>query len=210
VFSPDGSRIAAAAFGGAANEIWIQPAGGGSIERIWSGSGLPRTTDWSRDGKTILFDLQRADTGEDVCYLRLDSDRKPSCILHSAAQELGGVLSPDGRWLAYSSDETGHFVVYVTRFPSAAGKWQVSPGQGGKPRWSADGKLLYFSAGGKVYSAGVRTGESFESEAPKEIAAVPEDEWDVTADGRLLILHNVDRSAPPLNIVLNWEELLRK
>ena len=210
VFSPDGSRIAAASFGGGRNESWIQPAAGGSIEQIWSGTESVEVTDWSRDGKTIVLALQYADTGLDVCYLRLDGDRKLACILHSDAQETDGVLSPDGRWLAYVSDRTGRRVVYVTRFPSAAGTWQVSPSEAGHPHWSADGKLLYFSGDGKVYAAAVRTGDSFESEAPKEIAAVPEDEWDVTADGRLLTLHNVDRSAPPLNVVLNWPELLRK
>src|SRR5262249_32518692 len=110
-------------------------------------------TDWSRDGRFIIYSQTRPKTKWDVWFLPApgSGEEKPFPVVQTEANETAGTLSPDGRWLAYASDVSGQFEIYVQSFPEGAGKRQVSTGGGNGPRWRQDGsELFYYAADGKL------------------------------------------------------------
>lgn len=115
--------------------------------------------DWSRDGRYLLYRQIGPQTSHDIFVLPTSGGRKPFPYLQTPAMENGGAFSPDGRWIAYASDESGRVEVYVESFPTHGGKRQISPGGGSGPRWRADGKeLYYYSLDGKLMAVSVTTG----------------------------------------------------
>src|SRR5262249_4262493 len=126
-------------------------------------------TDWSRDGRFIIYTQTDPKTKADVWVLPVNGsgEAKPSPVLQSGANETSARLSPDGRWLAYASDASGRNEVYVQSFPEGGGKRQVSTGGGHYPRWRGDGReLFYQAADGKLMAAPAPRGESFEVGVP--------------------------------------------
>src|SRR5262249_6998124 len=122
-------------------------------------------TDWSGDGRYIIYQQLDPKTNFDVWVLPMtgSGEAKPFPVVRTEASEGVGTLSPDGRWLAYVSDESGRNEVYVQSFPRGGGKRLVSTGGGSSPRWRRDGRELFYYAGdGKLMAAPVRSGESFE------------------------------------------------
>ena len=131
-------------------------------------------------------------------------------------------FSPDDRWIAYASNETGNMEIYVSPFPNASGKWQVSSGGGQEPKWRQDGKeLFYLSTDGKMMAVAVKPGASFEASSPvalfqthrrQAVSAQDVFSYDVTADGqRFLINTRMDEAnAAPLSIHLNWASEMEK
>ena len=159
-FSPDSKKIAVSTLSKGA---WIQPASGsGDQEKLESSLSNTSVMNWSPDGRYLLFEVQNDITRFDIYYIDLTGDRKITPFLHSPANETGAVLSPNGKWLAYDSNETGRGEVYVTAFPSPVRKWQVSSGGGSSPSWSGDGKQLYYTSGDKLMSAPIQNVETFE------------------------------------------------
>ncbi|GAC1430526.1 MAG: hypothetical protein NVSMB68_02810 [Thermoanaerobaculia bacterium] len=213
VFSPDGLRIAlvaADATGGA--RLWIQPAGGGTQETVASSDGYNAVADWSRDGKTLLLNPQRSKSGTDIDVIRLDGDRKPMPLVHSAAMEEEGRFSPDGKHIAYQSDESGRSEIYVTNYPGATAKWQVSTNGGIRPFWSSDGRQLFFLTPEKrVVVTTVHSGDSFSADEPRPVEAFGDKivDFAVARNGRMVALREIDSGQVPLSVVLNWKELLR-
>jgi hypothetical protein len=141
-------------------------------------------------------------------------------VVQTEAIETMGTLSPDGRWLAYTSDVSGQIEVYVQSFPGGGGKRQVSTGGGHRPRWRRDGRELFYYAGnGKLMSAPVKSGESFEVGAPTllfefrpgpvELSIAP---YAVTADGKRFLINAVveTESNAPLTVVVNWAAGVKK
>jgi eukaryotic-like serine/threonine-protein kinase len=171
-FSPDAKRIAVTTIAGAiSGGMWIQPTNGsGNQEKLETPKSFASVNSWSPSGRYLFFILQNNATRQDVHYIDLNGDRKLTSFLQSPANETGPVLSPNDKWLAYSSDESGRFEVYVTAFPAPGGKWQVSNGGGGSPSWSADGKQLYYTIGDKLMVVAIQNVETFEFGAP---AALP-------------------------------------
>src|SRR3989442_246818 len=139
----------------------------------------------SPDGKRIVFWVQDAKTGGDLWVLPLEGDKKPAPLIASPFHETHGQISPDGKWIAYTSNSTGRNEVYVQPFPSGSGRYQISFHGGDWPRWRGDGKELFYHAiatnqdspamsglfrGGSLLSAaGVVKGAAFKPESPKEI-----------------------------------------
>ena len=214
VFSPDGQRIAVASAGPSGSfhfQLWIQPAGGGTRESLKIEADFFWIEDWSRDGKALLVTPQRRNTGYDVDIIHLDGDRKSVPLVHGDASEMGGRFSPNGKWIAYQSDESGRPEVYVTNYPAATAKWQVSTGGGARPFWSADGRQLFFLAGDRVVAAAVHEGQSFSASAPRPVEALGDKivDFAVAQNGRMVALREIDPGKAPLSVVLNWQELLR-
>src|SRR5262249_24567931 len=171
-------------------------------------------TDWSRDGRFIIYTETDPKTKDDVWVLPMggSGEAKPYPVVHTEAHEKDGTLSPDGRWLAYASDASGRDEVYVQSFPVGGGKRQVSTDGGDHPRWRSDGRELFYYAGdGKLMAAPVRSGESFETGAAVSLfefragtrtIAAP---YAVTRDGqRFLINAAVEEPNAPLTVVVNW------
>jgi hypothetical protein len=156
---------------------------------------------------------------QDLWVLPLFGERRPEPFARTDFQESGGRFSPDGRWIAYTSNESGRFEVYVQSFPASGGKWQVSNGGGASPRWRRDGReLFYLSADGKLMAVEVDgSSDTFEADVPgplfePRVGSISGDSpYDVAADGRrFLVKVLVEETAPaPVTVVLNWASDLK-
>jgi len=172
--------------------------------------------DWSPDGKHILYG-----EGTHLAYAAAP-EFKGQFFLETKALLANGQFSPDGHWVAYASNETGTWEVYVASFPDPHGKWQVSSGGGQQPRWRGDGKeLFYLSPDGKMMAVPVTLGNSVETGTPttlfqahprQQISSLDVFTYDVSRDGqRFLINTRVERTqASPMSVVLNWPAELAK
>lgn len=172
--------------------------------------------DWSKDGKHILFTR-----GTDLWSATLPG-LKGSLFLKGASALRNGQFSPDGKWVAYASNETGKWQIYVTSFPDARGKWQVSTSGGEQPRWRGDGKeLFYLSADHKMMAAAVKTGVNFDVGSPVALfQASPRQAmtlfdlfvYDVGKDGQRFLINTPvkEAEAEPMSVVLNWAAKLKK
>ncbi len=169
---------------------------------------------WSPDGKYLFINLQNNATRLDVDYMELEGDRKLKPFLTTPANEGQAVLSPNGKWLAYMSDESGRQEVYVMAFPSRSGKWQVSNGGGNQPAWSADGKQLYYHMVDKLMVAPIQDVENFKFGAP-ETLPVHLTEFDAVGPAgtgeRFPALKAPTGGQPrPEEVILNWTGMLKK
>jgi Tol biopolymer transport system component len=216
IWSPDGSRIVWASNRDGKNpSLYQKEANLTEGETLLLKSDYARfPTDWSRDGRFILYQQIDPKTKKmDVWVMPVNDTAQPFLAVGTEANEVGGALSPDGRWLAYASDVSGRFEVWVQSFPGGGGKWQVSINGGAYPRWRQDGKeLFYYAADGKVMAATVRSSESFklgEAISLFEFRAgtiqnfAP---YAVTADGQRFLINAVveTETNAPLTVVINW------
>ncbi len=146
-WSSDGSRIAFVSTRGGMTSIYQKSSSGaGAEEALVTSKELKISPDWSPDGRFILYAQLNPKTNVDLFLLPLSGERKPEPFLQTNFIEAQGRFSPDGRWVAYISNETGQFEVYVQSFPAAGGKVLVSTGGGAQPQWRGDGKELYYYA----------------------------------------------------------------
>ena len=183
---------------------------------LWKSDYHKLPTDWSRDGRFIIYHQTDPKTKWDVWVLPApgSGEAKPQPVVQTEANENAGTLSPDGRWLAYASDESGRYEVYVQSFPGGGGKRQVSTGGGNNPRWRRDGRELFYYAGdGKLMVAPAPRGESFETGAAVSLfefrAATLQNyfaPFAVTDDGQRFLINAVVETEPnsPLTVVVNW------
>jgi Tol biopolymer transport system component len=215
-FSPDAKRIAVGTVAGTSSSgIWIQPASGsGTQEKLDTPKTFGNVSSWSPSGRYLFLMVQNNTTRQDVYYIDLDGDKKLIPFIQSPANENGAVLSPNGKWLAYTSDESGRFEVYVTAFPGPGGKWQVSNGGGGSPHWTADGKQIYYAVADKVMVVPIQNVETFEFGAP---TALPIHANEFAALGppapgeRFPALKSLSGGqAHPQEVILNWTGTLKQ
>jgi dipeptidyl aminopeptidase/acylaminoacyl peptidase len=223
VWSPDGARIV---FNSGGDLYRKDASGGGQEELLLRNKGSIRPSDWSRDGRYLLYTETDTKTRADLWILP-DSMGKsvgstPVPFLRSDFNECQGQFSPDGRWIAYVSDESGQFEVYVRPFPSAAGKTKVSNNGGREPRWRRDGKELFYVEPDRLMyrlmAAPVRLGSApvFEADAPEPLFAFRGTgfatqanvfAYSVAAGGqRFLVRTQVNTDEPTLNVIVNWEK----
>ena len=228
--SPDGRVALGYAVTGVAGDIYWAPISGiGMPEPLLKSTLIKHPNDISHDGRFLIYDEHHPARRQDLYILPLAApagqERKPIPFLVTPADETFGQFSPDGKWVAYSSDESGRREVYVQGFapdrvPAAAvGKWLISATGGDKPRWSHDGaEIYYLDPNGKLMAARVKTSPSFEPAAAVELfdtharGFFP---YAVAADGRFLIntLPDAGEEAPgssPVTVVLNWQAGLKK
>ncbi|MBI2149073.1 MAG: PD40 domain-containing protein, partial [Acidobacteria bacterium] len=146
IWSPDGSRIAYASVKeGAVADLYQKLASGAANEELLlKTTESKQTLDWSRDNRFILFEAADPKTRLDLWVLPLSGDRKPVPFLKTPFNERKGRFSPDGKWIAYTSDESGQQQVYIQPFPPNGGKWQISTAGGLEPQWRGDGKELFY------------------------------------------------------------------
>lgn len=147
VWSPDGSRIVFNSRRKGHLDLYVRASSGVGAEEELLVDDLDKSPlDWSPDGRFVLFSVAASKTGSDLWVLPLFGDRKPFPILQTALNESAGQFSPDGHWIAYASNESGRFEVYVAPFPGPGGKWQVSAAGGFFPRWRRDTREMFYLA----------------------------------------------------------------
>jgi eukaryotic-like serine/threonine-protein kinase len=175
--------------------------------------------DWSPDGRFLLYVTpNNPKTGADMWYLPLFGNRKPTPFLQTDFLERAGQFSPDGRWVAYHSNESGRYEIYVRSFPGPGGPWQVSTSGGIQARWRADGNELYYIApDGELMAASIKvTGAALEPGGPVALFrtriwgggtnATQGQQYDVAPDGRFIMNITTDiAAAPPITLILNWQ-----
>jgi Tol biopolymer transport system component/predicted Ser/Thr protein kinase len=217
LWSPDRTRIAFSSTKKGPYNLYLKPASGaGAEELVLETPDNTFAQDWSSNGQFILYGEADPKTGRDLWALPLTgTDRKPISIAKTAFEELNGQFSPDVHWVAYETNESGRFEIFVQPFPVANGKWQVSTGGGTQPRWRADGKELYFVAPeGKLMAASITTIPAFAAGTPVPLFPVTlppglganRQEYAVARDGRFLVNQPVESSAiPPITLILNWK-----
>jgi Tol biopolymer transport system component len=212
VSSPDGSRVV---FQANNNSMYEKPANGAGKEELLLSGGINfRPQDWSRDGKFIVYMDTGSNTGFDLWLLPLEGDHKPVLYLQTPFNESDGQFSPDGRWMAYASNESGQPQVYVQSIPASGRKFQISSAGGVQPRWRRDGKeLFYISGDQKLMAVPVKMGDAFEAGAPQPLFGmkpiyqplVGRFVYEPAPDGqRFLVLTETGATSPPITVVLNW------
>ena len=221
VWSPDGSRLV---YSAGNSGMSMKAANGlGEEESLIPGANFPFA--WSTDGRFIIFLTRGVKTRRDIWVLPTFGEKKQYLLSNSASDEQSPQLSPNGRWLAYSSDETGAFEIYVQSF-SADGKLgsdkkRISTTGGSYPVWRGDSSELFFvAADGQLMSAGVKVDASeFEFATPKALFktrmlahVINSHEFDVSPDGQRFLVGTMvgDTKAPPPTVIMNWPALLKK
>jgi Tol biopolymer transport system component len=218
IWSPDASQILFSANRKLGFDLLLRKAdGSGAEETVESFGGIQANAwDWSRDGRYVLVRK-----GNELWWLTW-TERLSKPLMQGKWTVRNAQFSPDGRWIAYASNETGSMEIYVSAFPSGNGKWQASNGGGQEPRWRQDGKeLFYLSADGKMMSVEVTPGTVFKAGPPVVLfqthlrqALSSQDlfSYDVSGNGQKFVtLTNVDKSdAAPLSITLNWASEMEK
>jgi hypothetical protein len=218
VWSPDGARIVFASdrkSKGAQHDLWVKPLDGGREEVLAESLDDRYPNDWSPDGRYVSFDVIEARGKRNTQLWILDTaQRKVFPFETEGPLQQASRFSPDGRWLAYSSDESGRLEVYVRAFPGPGGKWQVSTAGGGNPAWRRDGKeLFYLALDNRLSAAAVSGGAAFRAGPPVALFSVHPAGfraiYDVSPDGRFLVNSlPAAQGSPPLELVVNWTSLL--
>jgi len=225
LWSPDDTQLVFAANRNGQPGIRLKRVEGTTNEEMLlapgAGSGAMTPTQWTADGRYLIFSRTQGVRGSiDIWALPLNGDRKPFPVLQTPAVETNGVLSPNGRWIAYQSAEIAQTQVYVQPFPPTGGKFQISTDGGFNPIWRADGKELYFvSLDGRMMAVAVDTAGQFQSGTPAALFPVVSmatqgsagRQFAVTKDGRFLMnVLQQQTTTIPLTVVVNWPSGVQK
>ena len=225
VWSPDGMRLAFTSNRAGPFNLYVKASNGSGAEARLVDSPNPMVPqDWSKDGRWLLYYEVHPTTGRDLWTIDMTSpDHTPRVVANTPAQEALAQFSPDGRWVAYQTNESGRFEVVVQPFPEAGSKWQVSAAGGVAPRWRADGQELYFVApDATMMAVPVRAaGASFDASTPVPLfptrivdggaSSMVRPQYAVARDGRFLINRPVaDAAAAPITLILNWNPDAKK
>ena len=233
VFAPDGKRIVFRAGAGEGNLYWKAADGSGAVERLTTSTRSQTPASWSPDGTTLAF-VEEGDAKGleffqfDIWVLSM-GDRKTRAVIQTAANEMTPEFSPDGRWLAYVSNESGRHEVYVQPYPGPGARHLISTGGGEQPAWSRDGRELFYVQGGGYAPGGVPTLMAVKvATAPAFVAGTPEAvfenpylasgwgrSYDVAPDGRRFLLafsKEGPTNLPPAQMIFvqHWTEELKR
>jgi eukaryotic-like serine/threonine-protein kinase len=218
LWSPDGKWIAFRSNRKGAYDLYLKAStGAGDEELILQSTHNKAPLSWSADGRYLLYWDLDPKTNYDLWILPMTGERKPSRWLSTPFAESNGQFSPDGRWVAYQSNESGSFEIYVQPFPAASAKWQISTNGGTMPRWGSDGKELFFiGSDARLMAAAVTTsGAMLEAAPPVALfqtrivggpGQVNKHQYAVGSDGRFLIVEPAEASGTtPIMLILNWK-----
>jgi len=229
IWSPDGEYLAFSSDMNGADNLYRKRAdGSGEMERLTESPTSEWATSWSPDGRFITY--IKSDNAFDLWVVPLEGERKPEVFLSTPFREANADFSPNGRWMAYASGESGRSEVYVRPFPPGGGKWQVSDGGGGFPRWSRDGGQLFYRTDEGLMVASVETaGDTFRAGKPRPLfegaflggiggvglAGNSFADYDVAPDGRRFVMFPApedsgQRDHPHVTLVTHWFDDLRR
>jgi serine/threonine protein kinase len=217
VWSPDGRRVAF--FSWRAHDkpsLYLKELTDAGDGESPVDAGWQAPSDWSADGRFIIYRENDPTIGGDLWAVPLFGQQKPFPFLRTRFSETMPRFSPDGRWVAFASNESSRYEIYVARFERPAEKWRVSTAGGTQPRWRRDGReLFYLAPGNQIMAVALTPGETFESGAPSPLFRIDPDkfnpsgemgsDYDVTADGQrfLIVLGSADQITP-FTVITNW------
>jgi len=214
VWSPDGKLVAFESSRSGPHHLYVQPADGtGGATQVTTGEYDDYVGDWSPDGHYLVYGEWNPQTGSDLWTVETGGRSPPKPFAKTGFSEKQASFSPDGRWLAYVSDESGQNEVYVQPFPGPGAKRQVSTGGGEEPAWARSGRELFYRLGGRMMAVAVHENGEFTADRPKLLfeglfhyAVTPSRTYDVGPDGRFLMVAEPEpeHAARQINVVLNW------
>ncbi len=222
VWTTDGKRIA---FGsnrtGVQNLFWKSVDGSGAAEQLTVSEHPDIPSSWSPDGNLLAFSESHPSSGWDIWVVPIEGERKPQAFLQTQFDEAAAVFSPDGRWLAYQSNESGKLEIYVQSFPGPGGKWQISTEGGREPVWARNGRELFYRNNHGMMAVEIVAEPTFVARKPRlllkeqyDTLPMPTANYDVAADGRFVMMKEAglsDKSArTQIHLVLNWFEELKR
>jgi serine/threonine protein kinase len=222
VWSPDGKRLGFTSARTGVLNVHVKPLDPPGADQVVGITPIRKMiNDWSPDARFVTFHQPDPKTGPDLLYQPLDGDRAPAPFLASGFVEVWSEFSPDGRLVAYQSNETGRFEIYVRRFPPTGDQWSISTGGGIYPQWSADGTELFFvDPAGSIMAASIRQAQGTVDAGTPAALFKPRmlgrgtnfvarrRQYDVAPDGRFLVNVEVEETdAAPITVILNWRSL---
>ncbi len=206
---------------GIPNLYWKLSSGAGADELLLESDQNKAPYDWSSDGRFLLFLSIAPQTGWDLWVLPVSGDKKPFPFLKTPFDERDGQFSPDGKWIAYQSNESGRFEIYVQPFPGPGGKFQISSNGGAQPRWNKNGKeIFYVSLDSKMMAAPVKLasdGLTLETGTPTvlfpariaggPLPGVQKQQYAVSSDGQRFLVNLAadEGAASPITLIYNWQ-----
>jgi dipeptidyl aminopeptidase/acylaminoacyl peptidase len=223
IWSPDGRRIAFGSIRGGSTNLFWRSATGAGVEQVVLVTPLAKApTDWSRDGRFLLYRSSDPKTGFDVWAIPLDMDGKPGTpfqVVQTPFEEKDAQFSPDGRWIAYESNESNQSEIYAQQFPKPEGKFRISTTGGSQVRWARGGnELFYVALDGRLMAVAVRfalDGKTMDAGAPTPLFVTriggalqgsARQQYMVSADGQRFLMNTIPEEAPtPITVVLNWK-----
>ncbi len=218
VWTPDGRSIAYTSRRSGIAGLWWKPLdGSGQEEQLLAGSEIRFPNSITPDGKTLFFRETAAGTGFDIHSMTLDGDRSSTPVLVTAFNESSPQISPDGRWLAYVSDQSGRNEVYLRQWPGGAAEWQISADGGAEPVWDPSGRTLYFRRVPTVLAASLEFGDAGVTVVRRDslfsgpyYENIRWPEYDISPDGRHFAFVRLGVSGVRPMVVLNWTEELKR
>jgi serine/threonine protein kinase len=222
IWTPDGLRVLFPSNRNGSFDLYIKNATGAGQEEILIKMGTITgwATNWSRDGSFVLYQIPGDKTGQDLWIAPQSDDQEPFPYLQSQFNEQAGAFSPDGKWVAYVSNETGRNEVYVQSFPLSSEKFQISNGGGSEPYWSEDGtELFYVASDRNLMATPIKLSPTFEPGLPKLLLPVPakasQHSYAVSGDSQRFLIVNPSTEEEPAQpvtatIVVNWQAALKR
>jgi Tol biopolymer transport system component len=220
IWSPDGRQIVYTARDKGPGDLLVKDASGTKDpEALLVDKDEKYVSDWSPDGTYLLVTWRGKDSGGwNISALTMAGDHKLTPLAKTQFNELWATFSPDGRYIAYQSDESGRAEIYVQEFPEARNKWQVSTNGGVEPYWRGDGKELFYRSGRQIVGVPVQTGSTFVAGTPAPIfdtqfsAATSRGKYRPSSDGQkfLVLAPRAAQVDTPASVVLNWTSALRR
>ena len=224
LWSSDGKRVAFASSCPEGRCVFEKAASGADDNRPLLAAGEPKMPlSWSLDGQWLLYGTRHPKTGLDLWAAPMAGDRKPVPVIHTSFDETAGQFSPDGRWVAYQSNQSKPVQIFIQAFPGPGGPQQVTTAGGSQPRWRPDGKeLFYVGLDGRLMAVPIAVGADRQLDPGTPVAlfraqptgawlTAPKAQYAVAADGRFLMTMTLEAAtATPITVVLNWDAALKK
>jgi Tol biopolymer transport system component len=220
VWAPDGTQIVFSKAVSGRSHLYRKSIGrAGNEELLLAAAGTNNPSDWSRDGHFLLVRHTDAGSLPDIWALPIAGDRKPLPVVQTNFQERDAQFSPDGKWIAYQSDESGQFEIYVQRFPEGGGKERTSTTGGAQVRWRADGtELFYVALDDRLMAVPIKfisNGQTVEPGSPAQlfmtriggaVQGVARQQYMVSSDGQRFLMNTVsDDVTASITVILNWK-----